>query len=130
MKPGLAQEVFSLMENVWHRAPGPDFELAYKARLASDRVRFAIQATEHSCEANKELQEVRLQLLDALEVLATADRSFQRRFRMTMASNSESRRPPVVGGGRDIPASDAPSRHNNGWRGPSPETRNGETKEH
>jgi len=57
------------------------FELAYQARLAVDRIRFAIGQTEQFATNQPILQEVRMQLLDALDRLDAAERHFQQDFR-------------------------------------------------
>jgi hypothetical protein len=58
-----------------------EFELAYQARVAMDRIRFAIKHTEQFAPHTDQMQEAGLQLLDALERLEAAERNFQRRFR-------------------------------------------------
>jgi hypothetical protein len=64
-----------------------EFELAYQVRVAIDCIRFAVKATEHSVEEPNEVrkaslrQEAGLQLLDALDRLQSAERSFQLRLR-------------------------------------------------
>ena len=60
--------------------PSPtEFEMAYQARVAIDRIRFAIKNTEQSGLQSDEMREAALQLLDALERLETIDRRFQDR---------------------------------------------------
>jgi hypothetical protein len=59
-----------------------EFELAYQARVAMDRIRFAIKHTEQSPPHTDQMQEMGLQLLDALQRLETAERRFQERSRM------------------------------------------------
>ena len=60
------------------RQPSPiDFEMAYQARVAVDRMKFAIKHTEQFGRHSEEMREVGLQLLDAVERLETADRQFQ-----------------------------------------------------
>jgi hypothetical protein len=47
MKSQLAEEIFELIEARSHPRPGPiEFEMAYQARVAIDRIRFAIKHTE------------------------------------------------------------------------------------
>ncbi len=58
-----------------------DFEMAYQARGAMDRIRFAIKHTEHFAPQTNAMREVSLQLLDALERLQMEDRRFQERSR-------------------------------------------------
>ena len=54
-----------------------DFEMAYQARVASDRIRFAIRQLEVPPANADDLREVGMQLLDALDRLQAADRTFQ-----------------------------------------------------
>ncbi len=55
--------------------------MAYQARVAIERIRFAIEHTEQFAPHSDQTHEVGLQLLDALERLESAERHFQRRFR-------------------------------------------------
>jgi hypothetical protein len=67
--------------------PSPvEFELAYQVRVAIDCIRFSIKATEQSVKQPDQLVEASLQLLDALDRLRSAERSFQRRFRYRSAN--------------------------------------------
>jgi hypothetical protein len=67
--------------------PSPiDFEMAYQARVASDRIRFAIKHLEQFAQSSEQVREVSLQLLDALGRLAEVDRDFQTRSRMGVLS--------------------------------------------
>jgi len=63
------------------RCPPMAFEMAYQARVAIDRIRFAIKATEQFAHGSQLLQEVNMQLLDALNRLESAELGFQRGFR-------------------------------------------------
>lgn len=58
-----------------------EFEMAYQARIAIDRIKFAIKHTEQFARPCDCLREVGLQLLDALERLEGLDRRFQSRSR-------------------------------------------------
>lgn len=70
--------------------PSPiEFEMAYQARIAIDRIRFAIKHTEQSGLHSDEMREAGLQLLDALERLETVDRRFQDRSRNEVRSSAE-----------------------------------------
>jgi hypothetical protein len=62
--------------------------MAYQARVAMDRIRFAIKHTEHFAPRTEPLREASLQLLEALERLQMADRRFQERSRCTPRSLS------------------------------------------
>jgi len=57
-----------------------EFEMAYQARVAIDRIRFAIRATEIVGTHSEALREANMRLLDALGRLEAAERSFQRKF--------------------------------------------------
>jgi hypothetical protein len=62
--------------------PSPiEFEMAYQARVAIDRIRFAIKHTEQFAPHTEPVREAGLQLLDALERLEAVDRRFQQRSR-------------------------------------------------
>jgi hypothetical protein len=76
------REVLQLIDAKTRSRPTPmEFELAYQARVAVDRIRFAIKHTEQFAPQTDPMQEVGLQLLDALQRLETADRRFQEQSR-------------------------------------------------
>ena len=56
---------------------GPSFELRYQARVAIDRIRFAIRQGETVAPEHPVLVGTRMQLLDALDRLESAERHFQ-----------------------------------------------------
>ena len=58
-----------------------EFEMAYQARVAIDRIRFAIKHTEQFAPRSDQMREAGMQLLDALQRLETVDRRFQVRSR-------------------------------------------------
>jgi hypothetical protein len=61
-----------------HTSPTPaEFEMAYQARVAIDRIRFAISQNEKSASSCDQVQEANLQLLDALGRLENVERKFQ-----------------------------------------------------
>jgi hypothetical protein len=66
---------------VQSRPTATEFEMAYQARVAMDRIRFAIKHTEQFGPRTDQMREAGLQLLDALGRLESAERSFQLRFR-------------------------------------------------
>jgi hypothetical protein len=67
--------------------PSPiEFEMAYQARVAIDRIRFAIKHTEQFAPRTDTIREAGLQLLDALERLESVDRRFQQRSRLRPSS--------------------------------------------
>jgi hypothetical protein len=64
-------------------SPSPiEFEMAYQARVAVDRIKFAIKQAEQFAPRTDQMREVELQLLDALERLQRVDRRFQERSRL------------------------------------------------
>jgi hypothetical protein len=63
-----------------------EFEMAYQARVAIDRIRFAITHTEQFGPRSDQMREAGLHLLDALQRLETVDRRFQERSRSGTAS--------------------------------------------
>ena len=78
MKSELAEEIFELIEARSHDQPTPmEFEMAYQARIAIDRIRFAIKHTEQFAPSTDQMRDVGLQLLDALQRLEAVDRRFQ-----------------------------------------------------
>jgi hypothetical protein len=77
------REVLQMIDAKAQSRPAPvEFELAYQARVAMDRIRFAIKHTEQFAPHTDPMREIGLQLLDALQRLETADRGFQERSRI------------------------------------------------
>jgi len=64
-----------------------EFEMAYQARAAIDRIKFAIKHTEQFGARTEEMFEASLQLLDAVERLEMLDRRFQERSRLGSRSS-------------------------------------------
>jgi hypothetical protein len=78
----IVKEFVAMIEADAQNRPSPgEFEMAYQARVAIDRIRFAIKTTEMSMERSEPLREAGMQLLDALERLEAAERGFQDRWR-------------------------------------------------
>ena len=79
MRRGLAEEILGLIQTRAQGRPTPmEFEMAYQARVAIDRIRFAIKQTEQFGPHTDQMREACLQLLDALDRLECAERRFQR----------------------------------------------------
>ena len=79
-----------LLEIQTELASGPspiEFEMAYQARVAVDRIKFAIRHTEQFSKPCIHMREAGLQLLDALERLESLDRRFQIRSRCPIDRN-------------------------------------------
>src|SRR5260370_34687566 len=82
MKSEVLQEFVAIVEADAQLRPSPgEFEMAYQARVAMDRIRFAIKAIEATTERPNALREAGMQLLDALDRLEAAERRFQNRWR-------------------------------------------------
>jgi len=81
MRSEMLKEFVGLIEAEAHSRPSAlEFELAYQARVAIDRIRFAIKATENRSQP-EQLREAGMQLLDALDRLQAAERRFQNKWR-------------------------------------------------
>ena len=77
----ISESVQSIEESANSRPSAIEFEMAYQARVAIDRIRFAIKHTEQFGPRSDQMREAGLQLLDALQRLETVDRCFQARSR-------------------------------------------------
>jgi hypothetical protein len=99
MKSEPVEEIFQPIEARSHGQPATmEFEMAYQARIAIDRIRFAIKHTEQFAPSTDQMRDVGLQLLDALQRLEAVDRRFQVRSRFvsrteTGRANSSRQRP-------------------------------------
>ncbi len=105
MNKELAKEVFDLLETEFKSEPSSAaFELAYQARIAIDRIRFAIRQSENLLAPSAPGREASLQLMDALDRLQSAEFHFQRSFRRPIPfgspasgeMSSDPKRPSVV----------------------------------
>ncbi|HLH01417.1 MAG TPA: hypothetical protein VKX25_01495 [Bryobacteraceae bacterium] len=82
MNSEVMKQIKQIIDAKAQAQPTPmEFELAYQARVAMDRIRFAIKHSEQFGSQTEQMQEVGLQLLDALERLESAERKFQSRAR-------------------------------------------------
>lgn len=72
----------SIEDEVSSRPSAFEFEMAYQARTAIDRIKFAIKHTEQFGARTEQMFEASLQLLDAVERLEILDRRFQERSRL------------------------------------------------
>jgi hypothetical protein len=62
-----------------------EFEMAYQARVAIDRIKFAIKHVEQFSAPCVHMRDANLQLLEALDRLESLDRRFQIRSRIAVA---------------------------------------------
>jgi hypothetical protein len=82
MSSDVMNQILKTIEDAANSRPSAiEFEMAYQARVAIDRIRFAIRHTEQFCPRSGQVREVGLQLLDALQRLETVERRFQVRSR-------------------------------------------------
>jgi hypothetical protein len=77
----MRQILQTIEDGVNSRPSAIEFEMAYQARVAIDRIKFAIKHTEQFVVCTDQSREAGLQLLDALDRLETVDRRFQERSR-------------------------------------------------
>jgi len=77
----------TIEDEVNSRPSAFEFEMAYQARTAIDRIKFAIKHTEQFGTRTEQMFEASLQLLDAVERLETLDRRFQERSRLGSRSS-------------------------------------------
>jgi hypothetical protein len=86
MRSEIMQQILEAIEaDVRLRPSAMEFEMAYQARVAIDRIKFAIKHAEQFARPCDAMREVGLELLDALERLEALDRRFQVRSRMAMS---------------------------------------------
>ena len=83
MSAEVPHQICQKMEDEVNSRPSAfEFEMAYQARTAIDRIKFAIRHTEQFGSRTDEMFEASLQLLDAVERLELLDRRFQERSRL------------------------------------------------
>jgi hypothetical protein len=75
----MCQAPQTIDDGVNSRPSAIEFEMAYQARVAIDRIKFAIKHTEQFVPCTGQTREASLQLLDALRRLETVERRFQKR---------------------------------------------------
>jgi len=85
----MRQIVETIEADVQSRPSAMEFEMAYQARVAIDRIKFAIKHAERFAEPCTYVREAGLQLLDALERLESLDRRFQIRSRLSGGQRGE-----------------------------------------
>ena len=82
MNTRAAEQLLRAVEAEAHSRPSPiEFEMAYQAHVAADRIRFAISQLESASPNTGQLREASIQLLDALDRLEALDHKFQIRSR-------------------------------------------------
>lgn len=86
----MRQIVETIEADVQSRPSAIEFEMAYQARVAIDRIRFAIKHAEQFARPCETMREIGLELLDALERLEALDRRFQARSRISVSQKNGS----------------------------------------
>ena len=88
MSSEIMHQIVETIEAEVRSRPSPlEFEMAYQARVAMDRIKFAIKHAEQFSKPCIHMRDASLQLLDALERLESLDRRFQIRSRIAVATN-------------------------------------------
>jgi hypothetical protein len=78
MNSEIMHQIVEMMESEAHSRPSPiEFEMAYQARVAIDRIRFAVKHAEQFSKPCDQMREASLHLLEALDRLECLDRRFQ-----------------------------------------------------
>ena len=99
MNAELRNQIRQIIDAKAQAQPTPmEFELAYQARVAMDRIRFAIKHTEQFAPRTDQMQEASFQLLDALQRLESAERQFQNRFRYFVYGSGHQPRNQAING--------------------------------
>jgi hypothetical protein len=88
MSSEIMHQIVETIEAEMRSRPSPlEFEMAYQARVAMDRIKFAIKHAEQFSKPCIHMRDASLQLLDALERLESLDRRFQIRSRIATDGN-------------------------------------------
>jgi hypothetical protein len=88
----MRQIIETIEANATSRPSAIEFEMAYQARVAIDRIKFAIRHAEQFANPCDAMREAGMQLLDALQRLESLDRRFQAQSRIaTLHKNGNSR---------------------------------------
>ncbi len=85
-----ARKMVSMVRQAQPRTTGaPDFEMAYQAKVAAERIRFAIRQLDEESRRVAQIRDAAMQLLDALERLESVDRRFQDEWRRATVGLAE-----------------------------------------
>ena len=95
MSAEIMHQIVEMIESEAHSRPSPiEFEMAYQARVAIDRIRFAIKHADQFSNSTDQMREASLQLLEALDRLEHLDR-FQARSRTNSGLQSANAKHPT-----------------------------------
>ena len=71
MRSETMHQIVELIESEARSWPSPiEFEMAYQARIASDRIRYAVRHAEQFAKPCEQMRDATLQLLEALDRLS------------------------------------------------------------
>jgi hypothetical protein len=85
MRSEIMHQIVEVIEGQVRSRPSQfEFEMAYQARVAMDRIKFAIKHAEQFSKPCIHMRDASLQLLDALERLESLDRRFQIRSKIAV----------------------------------------------
>lgn len=88
MSSEVMDQILLMIEHGTNSRPSTfEFEMAYQARVAIERIRFAIKHADSFGAQTDRSRDANLQLLDALQRLETVDRRFQERSRIGSGSS-------------------------------------------
>ena len=89
MSSEIMHQILKAIEDEVNSRPSAiEFEMAYQARVAIDRIKFAIIHVEKFAKPCDQMREGGLQLLDALDRLDAVERRFQARSRLSRPSHN------------------------------------------
>jgi len=95
------QIVETVAADVQSRPSAMEFEMAYQARVAIDRIKFAIRHADQFGKPSDAMREAGMQLLDALQRLESLDRRFQARSRTATSHENGNSREVLANAGRE-----------------------------
>ena len=85
----IMHQIAEMIQSEAHSRPSPiEFEMAYQARVAIDRIRFAVKHADQFSRPCDQMREASMQLLEALDRLEYLDRRFQARSRIKQGSQT------------------------------------------
>ena len=90
MSSEIMHQIIEMIESEVLSRPSPlEFEMAYQARVAIDRIKTAIKQAEQFSKPCDEMRQASLRLLEALDRLERIDRRFQVRSRINSRTISQ-----------------------------------------
>jgi len=97
----MRQIIETIEADVTSRLSAIEFEMAYQARVAIDRIRFAIRHAEQFAKPCDAMRDAQMQLLDALQRLEALDRRFQTRSRIVTSHKNGNLQQARAGAGKE-----------------------------